>query len=126
MAQVANQVDLDVFGVGEHHRADFVGSAPSTMLAATAQATEKTRLTSRVTVLSSENPVRVWERFATIDLISGGRADRGTEVHRRGRGLLHRGTRLADHPLFEGRAPHRAYAPYSITELDDTGTTTIR
>lgn len=75
MAQVAEQVGLDVFGVGEHHRTDFVGSAPSIVLAAAAQATEKIRLTSGVTVLSSEDPVRVWEQFATIDLISGGRAE---------------------------------------------------
>jgi len=75
MAQVADQVGLDVFGVGEHHRSDFVGSAPSIVLAAAAQATENIRLTSAVTVLSSEDPVRVWEQFATIDLISAGRAE---------------------------------------------------
>ncbi len=75
MAQVADQVGLDVFGVGEHHRTDFVGSAPSIILAAAAQATENIKLTSAVTVLSSEDPVRVWEQFATIDLISGGRAE---------------------------------------------------
>ena len=75
MAQVADQAGLDVFGVGEHHRTDFVGSAPSVVLAAAAQATETIRLTSGVTVLSSEDPVRVWEQFATVDLISGGRAE---------------------------------------------------
>ncbi|OLT14150.1 luciferase [Actinomadura sp. CNU-125] len=75
MAQVAEQVGLDVFGVGEHHRTDFVASAPAIVLAAAAQATEKIRLTSGVTVLGSEDPVRVWEQFATIDLISGGRAE---------------------------------------------------
>lgn len=75
MAEVADQAGLDVFGVGEHHRTDFVGSAPSIVLAAAAQATKNIRLTSGVTVLSSEDPVRVWEQYATIDLISGGRAE---------------------------------------------------
>lgn len=75
MAEVADQAGLDVFGVGEHHRTDFVGSAPSIVLAAAAQATKDIRLTSGVTVLSSDDPVRVWEQFATIDLISGGRAE---------------------------------------------------
>lgn len=74
-AQVADQVGLDVFGVGEHHRSDFVGSAPSILLAAAAERTERIRLTSSVTVLSSEDPVRVWEQFATIDLLSKGRAE---------------------------------------------------
>ena len=74
-ARVADQVGLDVFGVGEHHRSDFVGSAPTILLAAAAEATERIRLTSSVTVLSSEDPVRVWEQFATIDLLSAGRAE---------------------------------------------------
>ncbi|WP_406637737.1 LLM class flavin-dependent oxidoreductase [Amycolatopsis sp. WGS_07] len=74
-AQLADQVGLDVFGVGEHHRSDFVGSAPAILLAAAAERTERIRLTSSVTVLSSEDPVRVWEQFATIDLLSGGRAE---------------------------------------------------
>lgn len=74
-AQVADNVGLDVFGVGEHHRSDFVGSAPTILLAAAAEATKQIRLTSSVTVLSSEDPVRVWEQFATIDLLSGGRAE---------------------------------------------------
>lgn len=74
-AQVADQVGLDVFGVGEHHRGDFVGSAPTIVLAAAAERTKHIRLTSAVTVLSSEDPVRVWEQFATIDLLSGGRAE---------------------------------------------------
>jgi probable LLM family oxidoreductase len=74
-AQLADQVGLDVFGVGEHHRGDFVGSAPTILLAAAAQATKNIRLTSSVTVLSSEDPVRVWEQFATIDLLSAGRAE---------------------------------------------------
>ncbi|RBQ20769.1 LLM class flavin-dependent oxidoreductase [Spongiactinospora rosea] len=74
-ARVADQVGLDVFGVGEHHRTDFVGSAPTILLAAAAEATERIRLTSAVTVLSSEDPVRVWEQFATIDLLSAGRVE---------------------------------------------------
>ncbi|PSK98664.1 putative LLM family oxidoreductase [Haloactinopolyspora alba] len=74
-AQVADQVGLDVFGVGEHHRTDFVGSAPTILLAAAAERTETIKLTSSVTVLSSEDPVRVWEQFATIDLLSAGRAE---------------------------------------------------
>lgn len=75
MAEVADQAGLDVFGVGEHHRTDFVGSAPAIVLAAAAQATKNIRLASGVTVLSSDDPVRVWEQFATIDLISAGRAE---------------------------------------------------
>jgi probable LLM family oxidoreductase len=74
-AKVADQVGLDVFGVGEHHRSDFVGSAPTILLAAAAEATQHIRLTSSVTVLGSEDPVRVWEQFATIDLLSAGRAE---------------------------------------------------
>ncbi|GAA1500461.1 LLM class flavin-dependent oxidoreductase [Streptomyces synnematoformans] len=74
-AQVADQVGLDVFGVGEHHRSDFVGSAPAVLLAAAAEKTANIKLTSSVTVLSSEDPVRVWEQFATIDLLSAGRAE---------------------------------------------------
>ncbi|MBO0810420.1 MAG: LLM class flavin-dependent oxidoreductase [Microlunatus sp.] len=74
-ARLADEVGLDIFGVGEHHRTDFVGSAPTILLAAAAQATRTIRLTSSVTVLSSEDPVRVWEQFATIDLLSAGRAE---------------------------------------------------
>ena len=75
LARVADEVGLDVFGVGEHHRSDFVGSAPAILLAAAAEATEAIRLTSAVTVLGSEDPVRVWEQYATIDLLSSGRAE---------------------------------------------------
>ncbi|MGH2836228.1 MAG: LLM class flavin-dependent oxidoreductase [Solirubrobacteraceae bacterium] len=74
-AKVADEVGLDVFGEGGHHRGDFVGSAPSILLAAVAENTENIKLTSSVTVLGSEDPVRVWEQFATIDLLSGGRAE---------------------------------------------------
>ncbi len=74
-ARLADEVGLDVFGVGEHHRSDFVASAPHMVLAAAAAATRSIRLTSGVTVLSSEDPVRVFENFATLDLLSGGRAE---------------------------------------------------
>jgi probable LLM family oxidoreductase len=74
-ARLADQVGLDLFAVGEHHRTDFVGSAPHMVLAAAAEATERIRLTSSVTVLSSDDPVRVWEQFATLDQFSGGRAE---------------------------------------------------
>ncbi|HEX7052235.1 MAG TPA: LLM class flavin-dependent oxidoreductase [Longimicrobiales bacterium] len=74
-AKLADEVGLDVFGVGEHHRSDFVGSAPTILLAAAAEHTKRIRLTSSVTVLGSEDPVRVWEQFATLDLLSSGRAE---------------------------------------------------
>jgi probable LLM family oxidoreductase len=73
--QLAEQVGLDVFGVGEHHRPDFVVSAPAVVLGAAAVRTERIRLSSAVTVLSSDDPVRVFEEFATLDLLSGGRAE---------------------------------------------------
>ncbi len=74
-AQLADQVGLDVFAVGEHHRPDFVVSSPAVALAAVAARTEKIRLSSAVTVLSSDDPVRVFQEFAQVDLISGGRAE---------------------------------------------------
>ncbi len=74
-ARLADQLGLDVFGVGEHHRPDFVISAPAVVLAAVAVQTERIRLTSAVTVLGSEDPVRVFEEFATVDDLSGGRAE---------------------------------------------------
>jgi probable LLM family oxidoreductase len=74
-AELAEQVGLDVFGVGEHHRPDFAVSAPAVTLAAIAARTDRIRLTSAVTVLSSDDPVRVFEEFATLDLLSGGRAE---------------------------------------------------
>jgi probable LLM family oxidoreductase len=73
--ELADQVGLDVYGVGEHHRADYVSSAPAIILAAAAARTRRIRLTSAVTVLSSDDPVRVFQQFATLDLISGGRAE---------------------------------------------------
>jgi probable LLM family oxidoreductase len=73
--ELADQVGLDVFGVGEHHRPDFVISAPAVVLGAAAAGTERIRLTSAVTVLSSDDPVRVFQEFAEVDLLSNGRAE---------------------------------------------------
>ncbi len=73
--ELADQVGLDVFGVGEHHRPDYVVSAPAVVLAAAAERTHRIRLTSAVSVLSSDDPVRVFQDFATLDLLSGGRAE---------------------------------------------------
>ena len=73
--EVADKVGLDVFGVGEHHRAEFLDSAPAIILAAAASRTKNIRLTSAVTVLSAADPVRVFQEFATLDLISHGRAE---------------------------------------------------
>ena len=73
--ELADQVGLDVFGVGEHHRPDYAVSSPAVVLAAAAERTKRIRLTSAVTVLSSDDPVRVFQDFATLDLLSGGRAE---------------------------------------------------
>jgi probable LLM family oxidoreductase len=73
--ELADQVGLDVFGVGEHHRPDFAVSAPAVVLAAAAERTRAIRLSSAVSVLSSDDPVRVFQQFATLDLLSGGRAE---------------------------------------------------
>lgn len=73
--ELADQVGLDVFGVGEHHRPDFAVSAPAVVLGAAAMRTKRIRLTSAVSVLSSDDPVRVFQDFATLDLLSGGRAE---------------------------------------------------
>ena len=74
-AELAEQAGLDVFGVGEHHRPDFVVSAPAVALAGVATRTSRIRLTSAVSVLSSDDPVRVFQEFATVDLLSNGRAE---------------------------------------------------
>ena len=74
-AVVADEVGLDVFGVGEHHRSDFIASAPHMILSAAAALTRAIRLTSSVTVLGSEDPVRVFQNFSTLDLVSNGRAE---------------------------------------------------
>jgi probable LLM family oxidoreductase len=73
--ELADRLGLEVFGVGEHHRRDYSVSAPTVALAAAAARTERIRLTSAVTVLSSSDPVTVFEEFATLDLLSGGRAE---------------------------------------------------
>jgi probable LLM family oxidoreductase len=72
---LADEVGLDVFGVGEHHRPDFAVSAPAVVLGGAATRTKRLRLASAVTVLSSDDPVRVFEAFSTVDLLSGGRAE---------------------------------------------------
>src|SRR3989475_12887702 len=71
----ADQIGLDVFGIGEHHRREFFDSAPAVILAAAAARTKQIRLNSAVTVLGADDPVRVFQSFATLDLISGGRAE---------------------------------------------------
>ncbi|ODT79217.1 MAG: luciferase [Pelagibacterium sp. SCN 64-44] len=73
--ELADQLGLAFYGLGEHHRADYVASAPVTILAAAAARTKSIRLSTAVTVLSSDDPVRVWQQFATLDLISNGRAE---------------------------------------------------
>lgn len=88
--ELADQVGLDVFGVGEHHRPDYTISAPAIVLAAAAERTKQIRLTSAVTVLSSDDPVRVFQQFATLDLISQGRA----EI------MVGRGSFIESFPLF--------------------------
>jgi probable LLM family oxidoreductase len=87
---LADQAGVDVFSVGEHHRADFAVSAPDVVLAAIAGQTSRVRLGSAVTVLSSDDPVRVYQRFATLDAVAGGRA----EV------ILGRGSFTESFPLF--------------------------
>ncbi len=72
---LADELGIDVFGIGEHHRIDYAVSSPVTILAAAAAITKNIKLTSAVTVLSSDDPVRVYQQFATVDLISGGRAE---------------------------------------------------
>src|SRR4051794_521489 len=74
-ARLADELGLDVFAIGEHHRPDYLVSAPAVALAAVAAVTEDIRLSSAVTVLSSDDPVRVFQAFAEVDLISGGRAE---------------------------------------------------
>lgn len=73
--ELADQVGLDVFGLGEHHRPDYAASAPAVILAAAAERTKRIKLTSAVSVLSSDDPVRIFQQFSTLDLLSGGRAE---------------------------------------------------
>src|SRR5258705_6652338 len=86
----ADEVGLDVFGVGEHHRREFLDSAPTVILGAAAARTKRIRLTSAVTVLSAEDPVRAFQNFATIDLLSRGRAEM----------IVGRGSSIEAFPLF--------------------------
>jgi alkanesulfonate monooxygenase SsuD/methylene tetrahydromethanopterin reductase-like flavin-dependent oxidoreductase (luciferase family) len=88
--ELADRVGLDVFGIGEHHRAKFLDSAPVVILSAAAARTQNIRLTSAVTVLSASDPVRVFQEFATLDLISHGRA----EI------VAGRGSFIESYPLF--------------------------
>ncbi len=88
--ELADRVGLDSFGIGEHHREEYVASSPAVLLAAAAARTEKIRLTSAVTVLSSDDPVRVFQDFATLDLVSNGRA----EI------IVGRGSFIESYPLF--------------------------
>ncbi len=88
--ELADRAGLDMFGLGEHHRADFLDSAPAVILAAAAARTRRIRLTSAVTVLSAADPVRVFQEFATLDLISGGRAEM----------IVGRGSFIEAFPLF--------------------------
>src|SRR6476619_6466220 len=74
-AVLADSLGLDAYAVGEHHRPDFASSSPAVVLAAIAARTERIRLSSAVSVLSSDDPVRVFQQFATLDLLSGGRAE---------------------------------------------------
>jgi alkanesulfonate monooxygenase SsuD/methylene tetrahydromethanopterin reductase-like flavin-dependent oxidoreductase (luciferase family) len=89
-AILADEVGVDAIGVGEHHRADFAVSSPETVLAGIATRTKRIRLGSAVTVLSSDDPIRVFQRFSTIDALSNGRA----EV------ILGRGSFIESFPLF--------------------------
>ncbi|MGK7370639.1 MAG: LLM class flavin-dependent oxidoreductase [Candidatus Halalkalibacterium sp. M3_1C_030] len=73
--KLADQAGLDVFGIGEHHREEYLSSSPATILAAAATQTTRIRLSSAVTVLGSEDPVRTWQQFSTLDLLSEGRAE---------------------------------------------------
>jgi alkanesulfonate monooxygenase SsuD/methylene tetrahydromethanopterin reductase-like flavin-dependent oxidoreductase (luciferase family) len=73
--ELADQLGLDVFAIGEHHRPDFLVSSPAVVLGAAAVKTNTIRLSSAVTVLSSDDPVRVFQDFAEVDLLSGGRAE---------------------------------------------------
>src|SRR6184192_3031081 len=86
----ADQVGLDVFGIGEHHRREFLDSAPAVILGAAAARTKRIRLTSAVAVLSAADPVRLFQEFATLDLISQGRAEM----------VVGRGSSIEAFPLF--------------------------
>lgn len=97
--ELADQLGLDVFGIGEHHRPDYAVSSPAIILAAAAVKTKTIKLTSAVTVLSSDDPVRVFQDFATVDQLSSGRA----EI------MVGRGSFIESYPLFG----------YSLSDYDD-------
>jgi alkanesulfonate monooxygenase SsuD/methylene tetrahydromethanopterin reductase-like flavin-dependent oxidoreductase (luciferase family) len=105
-ADLADQVGLDVFGVGEHHRPEYAVSAPAVALAAIAGRTSRIRLTSAVTVLSSDDPIRVLQQFAELDLVSGGRA----EI------MAGRGSFIESFPLFG----------YDLSQYDELFATKLR
>ncbi|MGO3887013.1 MAG: LLM class flavin-dependent oxidoreductase [Mycetocola sp.] len=105
-AELADRIGLDSFGVGEHHRDDFAVSSPETVLAAVAARTERIAVASAVTVLSSDDPVRVFQRFATIDAISNGRAE----------AVLGRGSFTESFPLFGFRLED--YEPLFTEKLE--------
>src|SRR4249919_2923603 len=88
--EYADKIGLDVFGIDEHHRQEFLDSAPAVILAAAAARTRRIRLTSAVTVLSAADPVRVFQQFATLDLLSQGRAEM----------VVGRGSSIEAFPLF--------------------------
>jgi len=88
--EYADQIGLDVFGVGEHHRKEFLDSAPTVILGAAAARTKRIRLTSAVTVLSAADPVRVFQEFATLDLLSQSRVEM----------VVGRGSSIEAFPLF--------------------------
>src|SRR5688500_1286116 len=96
---LADELGLDVFAIGEHHRPDYSVSAPAIVLAAAAMKTKQIKLSSAVTVLSSDDPVRVFQEFATVDLLSGGRA----EI------MVGRGSFIESFPLFG----------YSLSDYDE-------
>src|SRR5713101_1859773 len=102
----ADRVGLDVFGVGEHHRREFLDSAPAVILGAAAARTQRIRLTSAVTVLSAADPVRVFQEFATVDLLSQGRAEM----------IVGRGSSIEAFPLFGFRLED--YDPLFSEKLD--------
>src|ERR1700740_1236024 len=97
--ELADQLGLDVFAVGEHHRPDYLISSPAIVLGAAAVKTKTIRLSSAVTVLSSDDPVRVFQQFAEVDLLSGGRA----EI------MVGRGSFIESFPLFG----------YDLNDYDD-------
>lgn len=88
--EYADRCGLDIFGIGEHHRKEFMDAAPAVILAAAASRTKRIKLTSAVTVLSAADPVRVFQSFATLDLVSQGRAEM----------IVGRGSFIESYPLF--------------------------